>query len=184
MDILEAINGRRAVREFTPEAVDAATIRGLIDAAICAPSAMNRQPWGFTVVRDRAVIAQISHEAKAHLTALASAQTEHARALLDDPAFDILYQAPVLLVISGVSDGAWIVEDCALAAENLMLAACAAGLGTCWIGFAHSYLNSPQGRRVLDLPAAWVQVAPIVLGHPKAVPAPVPRHEPTIRWIG
>jgi nitroreductase len=80
--------------------------------------------------------------------------------------------------------GPWIVEDCALAAENLMLAAYAAGLGTCWIGFAPSFLDTPDGKRALGLPAPWVPVAPLIVGHPGAPPAPVPRKEPEIRWVG
>lgn len=75
-------------------------------------------------------------------------------------------------------------EDCALAAQNLMLAAYAAGLGSCWIGFAQSFLNTPEGKALLGLPSAWVPVAPIIIGYPKTTPDPVPRNEPLIRWIG
>jgi nitroreductase len=48
-----------------------------------------------------------------------------------------------------------------------MLAAHANGLGTCWIGFAQSFLNTPGGKKTLDLPSSWVTVAPIIVGHPK-----------------
>ena len=67
MDLKEAIYTRRAVREFTAEPVDEMTIRQLIDAAIQAPSAVNQQPWSFCVVRDQALLARISSEAKAHM---------------------------------------------------------------------------------------------------------------------
>jgi nitroreductase len=102
---------------------------------------------------------------------------------LTDPDFQIFYHAPVLVVISAGAQGPWIVEDCALAAENLMLAACAEGLGSCWIGFAQGYLNTPEGKELLGIPPAWVPVAPIIVGHPKSVPPPVARHEPVIRWV-
>ena len=75
-------------------------------------------------------------------------------------------------------------EDCALAAATLMLAAHAAGLGTCWIGFAQGFLNTPAGKQALGLPDAWVSVAPIILGHPRSTTPPVPRNEPSIRWVG
>ena len=65
MELLAAIHGRRGARDYTSEAVDEATIRQLIDAAAWAPSAMNEQPWGFVVVRDRDVLDRISREAKA-----------------------------------------------------------------------------------------------------------------------
>jgi nitroreductase len=54
----------------------------------------------------------------------------HLQSTLENPDLDIFYHAPALVVISA-PEGTWIVEDCALAAENLMLAACAAELGTC-----------------------------------------------------
>lgn len=186
MNVDEAINGRRAVRDYTTQAVDERTIRSLIDAAIHAPSAVNQQPWAFTVVRDKNILDRISHDAKAHMlvTMPAGPHSDHFRSLLGDPAFHILYRAPVLIVISATAQGPWIVEDCALAAENLMLAAHASGLGTCWIGFAQDFLGTASGKAALDLPAAWVPVAPIILGHPKSAPSPVPRNPPEIRWVG
>jgi nitroreductase len=186
MDLNEAITGRRAVREYTEEAVDDRTIRRLIDAAVHAPSAVNQQPWTFTVLRDQSLLDRVSRDAKSHVLATmpASPHSDHFRSLLNDPNFHIFYRAPVLILISASAEGPWIVEDCALAAENLMLAAYAAGLGTCWIGFAQSFLNTADGKDVLGLPAAWVSVAPIIVGHPKAAPPPVPRKEPEVRWVG
>ena len=186
MDFNDAITGRRAVREYTSDTVDEPTIRRLIDAAVQAPSAVNQQPWTFTVVRDQAVLDRVSRDAKAHMLATmpAGPHSGHFRSLLDDPGFQIFYHAPVLILISGAAEGSWIVEDCALAAENLMLAAYAAGLGSCWIGFAQSFLNTPDGKAALGLPAGWAPVAPIIVGRPKAAPPPVPRNPPEIRWVG
>jgi nitroreductase len=186
MDISEAISGRRSVREYTPKAVDQKTIHHLIDAAIKAPNAVNQQPWSFTVVRDQGALDRISHAAKSHMlsTMPATSHSDHFRSLLSNPDFQIFYHAPVLILISATAQGPWIVEDCALAAENLMLAAYAAGLGTCWIGFAQSFLNTPDGKKELALHDTCVPVAPVIVGHPKAAPPPVPRREPEIRWIG
>ncbi len=185
MDVKEAIFGRRAVREYTKEPVDRETIRLLLNAAIHAPSAVNQQPWSFTIVRNQELLDRISLAAKAHMLATmnSSQQSEHFRSLLDDPNFHIFYHAPALILISAIAQGPWIVEDCSLAAENLMLAAHAQGLGTCWIGFAQSYLNTPDGKQALGLSQDCVSVAPIIVGRPKASPAPVPRNEPKIRWL-
>ncbi len=79
----------------------------------------------------------VSRDAKAHLLATMSADLAggargaHFRSVLSDPAFHIFYHAPALILISGNAPGSWITEDCALAAENLMLMAYALGLGTC-----------------------------------------------------
>jgi nitroreductase len=182
MDLKEAIYTRRAIREFKDIAVDHNTIRQLVDAAIQAPSAVNQQPWSFCVVRDQAVLAQISAESKAHMmkTTPAGLLSHH---FDNDPSFHIFYHAPVLIVICSAATP-WATEDCALAAENLMLAAHAAGLGTCWIGFAQDWLGTPAGKSLLQLPEDIAPIAPIIVGHPKSVPSPVPRKQPEIRWIG
>ena len=103
---------------------------------------------------------------------------------LSDPAFDVFYAAPVLLVISTVTDTPWAVEDCSLAAENLMLTAHSIGLGTCWVGVAQAWLRTPAGKESLSLPLTHVPVAHIVVGHPKSAPTLVSRGEPNITWIG
>lgn len=186
MKLQDAIVGRRSVREYTEQALDEPTIRRLVAAAALAPNAVNEQPWTFTIVRDRGRLDRISREAKAHMLATTppGPHSEHFHSLLDDPHFDIFYRAPALIVISARAPGPWIVEDCALAAENLMLAAFAEGLGTCWIGFSQSFLNTPNGKAILGVPEAWVPVAPIIVGRPKVAPPPVPRKEPEILWVG
>jgi len=186
MDLSEAISGRRAVRAYTDQAVDDRTIDYLINAAVQAPSAVNRQAWLFTVVRNQSVLDKISDAAKPYMMAV-SARTSFAdrfRPVLSDPDFQLFYHAPVLILISGTTQDDWIVEDCTLAAGNLMLAAYAAGLGTCWIGLAQNFLNTAEGKNLLGLPADCMPVAPIIVGHPKAAPAAVPRNPPAVRWVG
>lgn len=119
MDIIEAIYTRRAVREFTAEPVDEKTLRQLIDAAIQAPSAVNQQPWSFSVVRDQALLARISSEGKAHMlkTTPAGLLSHHFEEILGNPNFHIFYHAPALIVISAMAQSPWAVEDCSLAAR-------------------------------------------------------------------
>jgi nitroreductase len=186
MDLKEAIYTRRAVRDFTDEPVDAESIRELINAAIQAPSAVNQQPWSFSVVCDKELLASISRKAKAFMlnNLPAGPMASHFQQMLGDPSFDIFYHAPVLIVISHKADSPWALEDCALAAQNLMLAARAAGLGTCWIGFAQAWLGTSEGKGTLGIPATLLPVAPIIVGHPKFPPPPVARMEPDVHWIG
>jgi nitroreductase len=185
MDLLEAIDGRRSVREYTDQPVDDAVVRELIDAAVKAPSAINQQPWAFVVVNDPAQLTRISDQAKAHLLKASLAAPAHPfREMLNDPKFHIFYHAPVLVVIAAAEPTDWAVEDCALAAENLMLAAYAKGLGTCWIGFAQNWLATPDGKEALGVPATYAPIAPIIIGHPRRQPPPVPRKAPEIHWLG
>jgi nitroreductase len=189
MDISAAISGRRSTRKYTKQPLNEQTILRLIRAATLAPSAVNQQPWTFTVVQNQELLDEVSRGAKAHMVAMMSAdlaggaRAEHFRSMLSDPVFQIFYHAPALILISGKAAGSWITEDCALAAENLMLMAYALGLGTCWIGFAQSYLNTLAGKRQLGLPESWVPVAPLIVGFPKTPPPAVARNEPEIRWV-
>jgi len=184
MDINEAISGRRSVREYTSQPVDEKIIRRLIDSAVLAPSAVNQQPWAFTVMRDQALLEQISRAAKTYMlpNIPPGAHADRFKTMMIDPNFHIFYHAPVLILIAATSPGPWIVEDCALAAENLMLAAYAAALGSCWIGFAQGFLNTPAGKSMAGLPEACTPVAPIIVGHPRTAATPVPRKPPDIRW--
>lgn len=186
MNLDQAIAGRRSVRQYTAAPVDESVIHRLINAAVQAPSAVNQQPWTLTVVRDQALLERISNEAKAYMLARkpAGQHASYFHSMLTDPSFQIFHHAPVLFLISGNTPSEWMVEDCALAAENLMLCAYAEGLGSCWIGFAQGFLNTPQGKHALGLPAEWLPVAPIIVGHPMSIPAPVVHKAPEIRWIG
>ena len=186
MELEEAIYTRRAIRSFMNEPVDEHTIRQLIDASVQAPSAVDEQPWSFTVIRDQALLDTISARAKAHMlrTTPVRSLSTHFQQILTDLGFQIFYHAPVLIVISCVAESPWAVIDSSLAAENLMLAARAVGLGSCWIGFAQSWLATPEGKMTINLSPTYLPVAPIVLGHPQAVPFSVPRKQPEIHWIG
>ena len=186
MQLDKAIHGRRAVRAYTRDRVDQGTIRSLIDAAIQAPSAINQQPWRFSIVSNQALLDKISHEAKIYMLATTQPDrlSEQLLSHLRNPEYQIFYHAPALIVISAMNDaGLWAVEDCALAAQNLMLAAFAARLGSCWIGFAQKFLGTEVGKSLIECPSEWLPVAPIIIGHPASVAVAVPRMEPIIKWV-
>jgi nitroreductase len=185
MDIQQAIYQRRAVRQYTDEPVNEGVLRELIDAAIQAPSAMNEQPWLFSVVRDKAVLSRISCDGKAATAAMLMAKDPNSPyiAKLQNPDFDILYNAPAMIVIASASDGPWAPVNCSLAAQNLMLAARASGLATCWIGLAQAFIASAEGKALLGLPADCAVVAGIVVGHTTNFPPPIPRQDAKITWI-
>lgn len=141
--VMEAIYQRRAVRSYTGQPVEPAVIDLLLNAAVQAPSAVNQQPWAFAVVQDKAVLRRYSDRAKAVFLDHAAGDPGQARFLetLSNPDYNIFYDAGTLVVICGGPGVLSTAEDCCLAGENLMLAACALGLGTCPIGFARPMLN-------------------------------------------
>jgi len=185
MQVMEAIFGRRSVRDYRPDPVPQEAITRLIEAATQAPSAINQQPWSFSVVCDQKLLDRISHDAKAHmLNVRPSALPAHLYESLSKPDSDIFHHAPVLVAIAAIEQNPWMAENRALAAENLMLAAHDMGLGSCWIGLAQAWFDTPTGKEALGFPHSYVVVAPIIVGIPAAAPPPVPRKAPEVRWIG
>ena len=97
-----------------------------------------------------------------------------------DPAFSLFYDAGTLIVICAKPLGPFVEADCWLAAENLMLAACALGLGTCCIGSVVPVLRTPEMKTVLSIPIDVTPVAPIIVGVPAGAAAEASRKEPHI----
>jgi nitroreductase len=182
MNATETIFARRAVRAYEPRKVDEATVRMLLRAAVHAPSAMNQQPWRFSVLQDVDQLKRYSDRAKTMLLAQTSndPKATHYSDRLRTPSFNIFYDASTLIVVGVGERGSYTDADCWLAAASLMLAAAEAGLGTCPIGFAVPILNTPEVKAEIGLPLAGVAVAPILVGYPTAAPPPVPRAEPNI----
>ncbi len=185
MEVLDAIHGRRAVRDYTDRPVSHEAIAAVLGAAIWAPSGMNRQPWRFVVIEGRSRLARCSAEAKALMLKEAEHRPEIAavRAMLEQPEFNIFYNAPALIVICATEQGEMAIKDCCLAAQTLMLAAFAQGLGTCWIGFAEAWLNTPAAKAELGIPASTQAVAPIFIGWPATTPSAPERRAPDIQFV-
>ncbi len=182
MELLEGIKARRAIREFKGERVSDALVRKLLDAAVRAPSAMNRQPWAFVVVQDRKLLDEISHEATRILMKQPglSKLIEEARKAPGHTEYDIFHGAHTLIVVCAKPQGLHPDWDCCLAGQNLMLAATSLGLGTCVIGLAWEALNESKTMASLGIPRDFKVVLPIVVGVPAAVPEPTPRREPEV----
>jgi nitroreductase len=185
LDLFDAICGRRAVRHYRRDCPSEHALRQLIDAARWAPSDMNNQSWHFTVITRLELLGRIAREAQVWVRENEPwlAENQEMRKLLADPKFNLLHHAPVLIAVSAPTDGQWTAEGCALAAQNLMLAATAQGLGSCWIGLAQGWLNSPEGRKAIMLPPDKRVIAPLVVGFASEPLQPAARRAPNITWI-
>jgi nitroreductase len=182
MDLMEIIQQRRAVRDYTERPVTRETVMSLLKAAVLAPSAVNLQPWVFAVIQDMNLLRRYSDRTKSlqlesgdlHLKA------PEFRKMLSDPAFNIFYNAGTLILICAKPLGQHPDWDCCLAGENLMLAAHGMGLGTCPIGFAWPLFAKPDVKAELQIPADYNPILPIIVGYPTGASHPVTRKDPEI----
>jgi len=184
MSVMDTIAQRRAVRSYTSQLVDKTAIRTLLGAAVYAPTAVHEEPWAFAVIQDKAMLKNLSDSAKKLLVdgkdPIHPLRGSHVVGRFTDPDFHIFYDAGTLIVIYGKPMGPFVVADCWLAAENLMLSACAMGLGTCVIGLSVAVLNTPEWKKELGIPAEMTAYAPIIVGVPAGITPPVPRKEPEV----
>jgi nitroreductase len=185
MTALQAIYERRSVRDYTNATVPQPKITELLHAAVQAPSALNQQPWAFAIFQGKERLKSFSDRAKPAFAKSLSSASSELRRMLTDPDFNMFYNANTLIVICARPGGINPAEDCCLAAQNLMLAAHAMGLATCTIGLARPWLNLPEVKAELGIPATLTPVFPVIVGYPSAHPPAVPRNAPEIVvWDG
>ena len=184
MNVFETILARRSVRSYKKNTVDLTTIRSLLEAAVRAPTAMHQEPWSFIIIQDQKLMHNLSDLAKpllfAEIRQHITKNTSHSFDIFEEPDFNIFYNAGTLILICGRSEMPFFEADCWLAAENLMLAACAMGLGSCVIGCALPALKANAIKTQLRVPTEFSVVVPIVLGYPDEVITPTSRKSPVI----
>jgi nitroreductase len=188
-DVLKNIYSRRSVRDYLPDDVPDEVIRELIRAGTYAPSAANKQPWRFVVIKDRELMNKLSDKAKElwmELDAKASKPELIALAnMVSRPGFNIFFNAPLLIMIFSDPDAFSPQIDCALAAENMMLAARSLEIGSCWIG-----LGAPLGQvqAIMDdlgVPSVCKLVGCLIFGYPVKLDQKAPKRDENVvlKWI-
>jgi nitroreductase len=168
--VIEAIKSRRAIRSFEDKPVDEAAVQTLLEAATYAPSAINVQPWKFTIVMNKTEMKKLSDVAKPMLIRMLPDIGDEGlvglKKRLSDPNYNIFYNAPLLIFISGIKSP-YAVYDCSMAAQNMMLAAYTLGIGSCWIGTAVGLANQPNVKADLGVPEDHDVHAAVIFGYPK-----------------
>ncbi len=171
MELTEAILTRRSVRKFTDYSVTDTEITEMIEAARWAPSWANTQVWEFVVVRDKALIEQVT-----------------GTYVDKNPATRCSLGASALIVacaktgVSGCYGGKdvtklpnWFMFDLGMAVQNLCLKAHELGLGTVVVGL----MNHEACRKVLSVPDGYEVVCVLPVGKPfAAAKTGPPRKEP------
>jgi nitroreductase len=149
MDALECLKTRRSVRDYKPDPPPHEVIEDIVDAARLAATAINIQPWQFIVVTDG--------EMRRKLAGI----TDYGKFIAD---------APVCIVVF-CEDGKYYLEDGCAATQNILNAAWAHGLGSCWVaGDKKPYTG--RIRDLLGLPENYKLISLVAIGYAASVPNP------------
>lgn len=189
--VFETILHRRAIRRFDPKQIEEEALRQILEAGLYAPSAGGRQGVIFAVCQDREVnelLGRIkranSHPKMATSTSFVSREQP---SIADDPNLkNAFYAAPTVITMFAPKDFLFSAEDCAAAAENMMLAADSLGIGSCYIGQGWTAFDDPYGQEILkrwNIRTDYYAVMQLLLGYPREGdqhPAPKPRREDRI----
>lgn len=180
MSVFEAISTRRSIRNFTDEIISRETMNELIRLGTMAPSASNLQPWAFLILQGKDEILKHDEPAKAKRLANTPNESVYYK-MLSNPDYRVFQNSSNLLLIYGNANFPFYVHDCTLAASNIMLAAHAMGLGTCWIGLGADYLNSAEFKSEYEVEDGYELVCAMTIGYPvKAVSRGPARRKPII----
>lgn len=155
---LDVIMTRTSVRAFTDQPVDEATVEKILRAGMAAPSAVNKQPWAFVVVRDRAQLDRL-REIHPHARMLESAQLA------------IVVCGDMEKALPNMPTREYWIQDASAATENILLAAHALGLGAVWTGVYPNPNVYPGVIEVLNLPEYIMPLCVIPMGYPAETPA-------------
>ena len=148
-ELLQVIYRRRSIRSFQRKPIPKDVLNAILEAGRLAPSAHNRQPWHFIVVT----------------------KPELKRKLIFSSWNSFMEDAGAIIVGCGYTGEKWAVVDVAIALENMVIAAEALGLGSCWIG----YFTESEVKKALKIPENLKVVAMIAIGYPAEKPEPPPK---------
>lgn len=182
-ETLETIKRRRSVRAYTGEPVEREALCAIVEAGRYAPNGSGNEDWHFTVVTNPSLLRDIDRSAKAMAQNMGMA---HLAALGADPDFHCLYGAPALVLVSGDAGNPSAATDCVCATQNMLIAAEALGIGSCFLFFPTMAFMGPEKDRLRDalsIPEGYEVSSCACFGR-AAAPAvpPPPRREGTVSW--
>ena len=200
--VIDAIKNRRSMRAYESKPVPRDIINAIIEAGNQAPftSITRSQPWRFVVVENPEFKQKLLQTTLPFWKNAIGGMKETAPDLykmamciydaMDDPKDPIYYNAPVIIFVVGHANNA---VSCALACENMMIAAQSFALGSCYTGFGAMVKGNPEVVQALELTKDEGVYGPILIGYPKLNPSEAlaealesigpNKKEPKTKWI-
>lgn len=174
---------RRSIRAYKSKQIKEEELEILIKAALYAPSAMNRQPWYFTIIQKKEYLEQINEGIK---DIFKNSNDQRMIQRANDPQFSIFYNAPTLIIVSGEKNSRFSVMDCSFATQNILIAAESLNIGTCIIGSIEMFFNTEKGKefiKKIGIPDEYAPLYAIVVGYKAIEPTPPSRNMNVINII-
>jgi nitroreductase len=150
MELIDLIHKRRSIRSFIEKDIGNDDLQTILSAAMTAPSAMNKQPWEFIIVRN--------NETKKEVAKI----SQHAQ---------MVTQSPLSILVCADTERSFANAypvDCAASIQNLLLSAFALGIGSVWTGIYGKEKLEEDFKNLFKLPNNITPIALIVLGYTDA----------------
>ncbi len=148
METLQAITSRRSIRSYNNKPVPPEMTLKILEAAMAAPSANNKQPWHFVVITERAILDAVPGF---------------------HPYSHMLFEATLAILVCGdtgsESNPGYMAQDCSAAMENILIAAQGLGLGAVWLGLYPRQERMDGMRKLLKVPDVFIPFALIAIGY-------------------
>ena len=171
MNAMDCLKNRRSIRKYRDQQITNEELSAVLEAGICAPTGKNLQSPIIVVVQNKEDIAYMSK----------------LNAQIGGFKIDPFYGAPTVLVVLADANNANAVADGSLVMGNLMNAAYAAGLGSCWINRARELFAMPEGKALLEkwgIEGEYIGVGNCILGYAdEEHPAMKPRKDNYVHYV-
>ena len=162
--VLESIHARTSIRSYLPKEVEEKKVEQLLRAAMAAPTATNKQPWAFIVIKEKEVLNELG------------STLPYAKMTKEAP-LAIVVCGDLTKAISGAGSDYW-VQDASAATENLLLAAQGLGLGAVWTGVYPIKERVKEVQKILHLPEYIIPLNVVPVGYPAENPLPKDKWKP------
>lgn len=182
-ETINVIKSRRSIRRFKATQIPDFLLQEILECAILAPNARNQQKWHFTVIQNRNVRNKMAKIMKENmLNSGVDFLVERAK----DPNFNPFGGAPTLILITADKTARFVEIDCALAAENIMIAAKSLGIESCIMTSTELIFTSAKAEELekeLGVPDGYAYVCTIALGYKDEEQPEKPRRKDVINYI-
>jgi nitroreductase len=183
-ETIQTILTRRSIRAYQSRQISNWDLEAILEAGKYAPSAMNTQPWHFSVIQNPALLTKID---KFVTEALIKSGTPPMAERAKMEGFSSFYKAPTLIVVSGDLTDVLPHLDCALALGNMFLAAASLGIGSCWIHALNLTMKGETAQvlfKEIGVPEGYQFCGAGAFGYGAGeAPPPAPRKKGTVNVV-